>query len=224
MDQFFRYVINLESRKDRRGEMENQLRRIGWSAEFSQSVKPSRLGGFPSFGARGCFLSHLDALQRGETTGNHVLIMEDDLNFVSDFSPHWSKAVEALKTTDWSIFYPAHLLPRTSDGLLMIDSEQGIRCAHFVVFHSVAVPRIIAGLQKILSRPAGHPLGGPMHVDGAYSTLRRQNPDLRTFIFSPSLGTQRSSRSDIADLRSFDRISFLEPLMIALRRIKQRTR
>jgi glycosyl transferase, family 25 len=59
-----------------------------------------------------------------------------------------------------------------------------------------------------------------MHVDGAYSTIRQQNPNLNTYIFSPSLGRQRPSRSDIADLKLYDRIKTARPLMRKLRELR----
>ena len=67
-----------------------------------------------------------------------------------------------------------------------------------IVFRVEVAPRIIAGLETIMERAPGHVLGGPMHVDGAYSTIRAQNHDLKTYSASPPLGYQRSSRSDIS--------------------------
>jgi glycosyl transferase, family 25 len=222
-DDFFGYVINLEDRIDRRIEMEEQLRRVGWKAQFSHSDRPKDVGGFPSLGARGCYLSHLGTLRRGAIMKNHhVLIMEDDLNFVPGFSRLWDQVYEELQTKDWSIFYPAHVLDNAPSGLSVMDSRQGVMCTHFMLFNRVVVPRIIEGLETILARPAGHPLGGPMHVDGAYSTIRAQNPDLKTYIYSPSLGQQRSSRSDIVDLKFYDRIEALRPVVSTLRRFKRR--
>jgi glycosyl transferase, family 25 len=221
------YVINLEERRDRRIEMEEQLRRIGWMAQFSNSLRPSSADGFPSIGARGCFESHLATLERGRIFRAHVLIMEDDLNFAHGFSELWKRAMADIEATDWSIFYPAHLLPQddqTRDGLTAAAPDLEIRCTHFVMFHRDAVPKVIDGLKAILSRPPGHPLGGPMHVDGAYATIRQQNPNLKTYVYCPSLGYQRSSRSDIADLRLIDRIETLRPIVSRLRRIKQRLR
>ena len=51
-----------------------------------------------------------------------------------------------------------------------------VQCAHFLLINAAALTTVIKGLETILSRPAGHPLGGPMHVDGAYTTIRAQNP------------------------------------------------
>jgi hypothetical protein len=44
-----------------------------------------------------------------------------------------------------------------------------------------------------------------MHVDGAYSMFRARRPDVVTLVASPSLGGQRSSRSDITANRWYDR-------------------
>jgi GR25 family glycosyltransferase involved in LPS biosynthesis len=79
-------VINLECRKDRRAEMETQLRRIQWDAQFFPAVRPPDAGDFQSIGARGCFLSHLAVLKRAALQNDHAVIMEDDLNFSRDFS------------------------------------------------------------------------------------------------------------------------------------------
>jgi glycosyl transferase, family 25 len=222
-DEFSGYVINLEYRNDRRMEMEEQLRRVGWRAQFSHSERPNDAAGFPSIGSRGCFLSHLEMLRRGVVMKDrHVLIMEDDLNFVPGFGRLWDEVYDELKAKDWSIFYPGHVLDNTPNGLSMMGPKKGILCTHFMLFNRAVVPRIIEALEAILARPAGHPLGGPMHVDGAYSTIRAQNPDLKTYVYSPSLGLQRSSRSDIADLKFYDRIEALRPVLNTLRRFKRR--
>jgi glycosyl transferase family 25 len=220
MDEVQKFVINLEDRTDRRIEMEQQLRRIGWHAQFSHSGRENEPANFPSTGARGCFLSHLAMLKRGQNMKQHIALMEDDLNFVPRFSCLWNEAYKQLERTDWSIFYPGHVLNGEADGLSLIESEKPVLCTHFLVINRTAITKIIGGLETILSRPAGHPLGGPMHVDGAYSTIRKQNPELKTYVFSPSLGYQRASRSDIANLKSFDRIEALRPTVRWLRRLK----
>jgi glycosyl transferase, family 25 len=224
MDTFLKYVINLPERLDRRKEMEAQLRRIGWQAQFIAAAKPSAPDGFPSIGSRGCFLSHLEALRQGAPSNEHIVLMEDDLNFIPDFQALWREASKTLFTKDWSVFYAGHTLKHETNGLSLIPSTDGIVCAHFMMINRSAVRPLIQGLETILSRPPGHPLGGPMHVDGAYSTIRAQNPQFATYAFSPSLGYQRSSRSDIASPRFFDRIPVLRPVVSRLRQIKQALR
>ena len=59
-----------------------------------------------------------------------------------------------------------------------------------------------------------------MHVDGAYSMFRMRRPDVRTLMASPSLGGQRSSRSDIATNQWYDRTPILRGLARIARRGK----
>jgi GR25 family glycosyltransferase involved in LPS biosynthesis len=83
--------------------MQEQLDRIGWTAEFIKAVRPDDRGSFPSLGARGCFLSHIEVLKRSEDS--NVILLEDDLSFVEDASQLWTDAIGTLPA-DWSIFYP----------------------------------------------------------------------------------------------------------------------
>jgi glycosyl transferase family 25 len=216
-------VINLKSRQDRRVEMEAQLSRVGWHAEFFSAIRPQDAGGFPSIGARGCFLSHLSILRQAKDDGVETLIiMEDDLNFVKDFSPLWTVAYQELIRADrpWSMFYPAHNFSSVGEGLVQLPSQTGVQCTHFIVFNGRALHAIVRELEAILSRPPGHPEGGPMHVDGAYSTVRAKNAEILTFGYTPALGKQRPSRTDVGDQKFFDKIEFLRPMVRILRKLK----
>jgi GR25 family glycosyltransferase involved in LPS biosynthesis len=164
MTPIHKFVINLADRTDRRREMEAQLRRVGWEAIFQPATRPDTADGFPSVGARGCFLSHLATLNRGLGTRGHVLIMEDDLSFVKDFPRLWNAAIEDLETKNWSIFYAGHTLTTEHESLSILPPSQGILCSHFVLIHADAMQTIVDGLSAILSRPPGHPDGGPMHA------------------------------------------------------------
>jgi glycosyl transferase family 25 len=217
------YVINLPHRRDRRAETKRQLRRIGWNAEFVAAVRPSEPDGFPSIGARGCFLSHLDVLKRALDAGlARVVILEDDLNFCDTFPEQWPAAMAMLDDAPWSILYPGHLLSGLPDGLSRLPPSTAVQCTHFMMLNGPAIAEVVAGLEAILARPPGHPLGGPMHVDGAYSTIRLQNPALATYAISPALGYQRPSRTDIGDRKWFDRIPMLERPVNFARRWKLR--
>lgn len=205
-------VINLEHRVDRRSDMTAQLRRIGWEATFFPAVRPETAGDFPSIGARGCFLSHLEVLRNAARDDRHLVLMEDDLSFSNEFHAHWPRAIDNLMCVDWSIVYPAHQTDVDQVGLSPIPADLRVLQTHFMLINRTCISRIVAALETILARPAGHPLGGPMHVDGAYSTIRAQNPDLTTFVYSPSLGYQRSSRSDVTPRRLQDQVPGIEQL------------
>lgn len=212
-------VINLARRRDRRVETEHELARIGWSATFFPAIEPAEAGDFPSIGARGCFLSHLAVLKAArESAVARLIILEDDITFAPDFAIGWQSALLALASEPWSIFYPGHPLDGLMPGLSLLSPDTVVRGTHFMVINGEAIPQLIAGLETILSRPAGHPLGSPMHVDGAYSTIRAQNPTLKTFAYFPTLGRQRPSRTDVGAPRWFDRIDAIGPIVRLLRK------
>ncbi len=201
--------------------MQQQLSLVGWHAEFFSAIRPESAANFPSIGARGCFLSHLSVLKNAYDAGEgQLIILEDDVNFGPGFTDRWNSSMSELGSKDWSIFYPGHVLDSLPLGLSLIPRSVGVRCAHFMAVNSEAIPILIQGLESILSRPAGHPLGGPMHVDGAYSAIRAQQPSLVTYAYSPVLGYQRPSRTDIGSLKWFDRTPILRPVIEFARKLK----
>jgi hypothetical protein len=216
------FVINLEHRLDRRVEMEKQLLSIGWRAEFFSAIRPRDAGNFPSLGARGCFLSHLEVLKKAINYEiRQLIILEDDVSFVRGFAYEWQAAMAALDNQEWSIFYPGHVLKKLPIGVSALAPSMAVRCSHFMVIDRNAISKLITGLETIMARPSGHPLGGPMHVDGAYSTIRMQNPLLKTYACFPTLGYQRSSPTDIGDVKWFDRVFYVRPLASFARKLKR---
>lgn len=220
------YIINLPERIDRRRQMEEELKMLGFvepsRVVFFPAIKPDDRGDFPNLGARGCFLSHLAVLKEAQRENlNNVLIMEDDLLFTRFLIQQQDEAVNELQQLNWDIAYPGHgeSLPPGTEGIFQKYS-QPLVLAHFVAFNRKAIAQVVDFLEIVLSRPAGHPDGGPMHVDGAYSTFRMQHPDLVTLIANPSLGIQRSSPSSIAGYKWFETAPVLAQLLGAARSVK----
>ncbi|MEG3123318.1 glycosyltransferase family 25 protein [Sphingomonas sp. GB1N7] len=219
-------IINLPERKDRRREVTKELARIGALGDpqiaFFDAVKPTDPADFPSLGARGCFMSHLDILRAAVADGvGTLLIIEDDFNFTDDFAMSAREQIDRLFGADWDIFYGAYRLHGAMPVAgIPLSPEIAVETTAFVAFNSLALPRVIAFLEGILTRPAGSPDYGPMHVDGAYSVFRRLHPDVVTYVASPKLGYQRSSRSDISDSQPLiDRIPVLRDLATLARRV-----
>jgi glycosyl transferase family 25 len=211
-------VINLPSRADRRREMEAQLANVGIEAEFFAAIRPADSGRFPSVGHRGCCLSHLEVLKRARRDQvTRLLLLEDDLNFSRAFKQEWPRALREIELRDWSIFYPAHRFG--GGGLVQLSPTTPLLGTHMMLFNATIIDHLIAGLETIFSRPEGHPLGGPMPIDGAYTTLRAQNPNISTFAYSPALGYQRSSRSDIAEDKIVDKFTVLRPAIGLARKL-----
>lgn len=212
-------IINLADRSDRRADTERELEKVGWVGSFFLAERPAEPGKFESIGARGCFESHLAVLRRNVTT-ERLILLEDDVNFINGFRTYWSILADQLDRIEWSICYGGHKMPCTKEGLVNVDADEPITSAHFVIFNGRAIHRMVEALENIYAREAGDPNGGPMHVDGAYSTIRAQHPDLVTYAFCPSLGYQRSSRTDIGKQKWFDQTTFLRPIVHLARHMK----
>ena len=78
-------IINLPARRDRRRQMEAELRRAGLGADprvafFPGIVSPDHAP-FRARGEKGVFLSHLSILREAAKAGASVLILEDDADF-----------------------------------------------------------------------------------------------------------------------------------------------
>jgi hypothetical protein len=105
-----------------------------------------------------------------------------------------------------------------------VPSQEPIGCLHFVCFRGAVIEELPRYLRRILERPPGNPEGGPMHVDGALCWFRVAFPQFRTLAVTPPLGVQRSSRTDIHELRWFDRSPLTRGLAQSLPRLKRGVR
>ncbi len=223
-------VINLPHRDDRRREFADQLHRIGLSFDHPRvrlfaALRPAETSGFPSIGARGCFLSHLGVLREALAEGrDSVLICEDDLDFTPDMMRRLPALTAELQGQSWGLFYGGYASTpegeALSPDLVRTDPAQGIGCTHFYAVRGPAIADLVRYLEAILTRPPGDPAGGPMHVDGAISRFRADHPHYATLAAVPPIGVQRSSRTDIHVLRWFDRWPMVRDLVAALRRLR----
>ena len=92
-------------------------------------------------------------------------------------------------------------------------------CAHFYGVNGTVLGSFVQYLEAVLTRPAGHPEGGPMHYDGAINMFRERTAT-PTLFATPSLGWKRSSRSDIAPNRWYDELPLARRLIGGVRRIR----
>lgn len=232
------YVVNLPDRQDRRRDITKELANVDISfapnsVEIFPAIRPETAGEFPSVGARGCFLSHLSILKHArEQNVSNVLVIEDDLAISKTLVAQQSALIEQLQGQDWGMVYFGHnLTDHKLPGKHLNDRSReqgshlqrytmGIQTTHFYGVNGQILDRLIAFLEQVQQRPAGHPDGGPMHVDGAYSIFRAQNPDITTLIAEPNLGSQRSSRSDINASSWYDYMPLVRDVANAARGAK----
>jgi glycosyl transferase family 25 len=224
------YIVNLLERTDRLREIQEQLNLINLSNNHTSvyvfpAVRPTDQGEFDSIGARGCFLSHLGILKDAAFHNyKNILILEDDVNFSDNFITESTKAFKELSDRKWDIFYGGIKLTldetTISSNVQAVPSKTGIMTTHFVAFNGDVIIKFITELELMLTRKGGDPQGGPMHVDGAYSTIRGNYPEYKTFVALPVLAYQRASMTDIHELRWFDRVFLIRNIVAILRKFK----
>lgn len=219
-------VINLPERADRRRQIAGELAPLGLhlatgEAELFDAIRPDTAGDFPSRGARGAYLSHLEVLRRAHRDGiERLLVLEDDLVIDRRLAREFAGLAEKLRASDWDILYLGHLGEERPEEISLRSTDAAQQCLHFYAVQGRQLAPLIAYLEACLERPAGHPEGGAMHVDGAISMYRARQPACRTLLVEPSLGWQRPSRSDITDNRWYDRLPVLRAGVAILRRGK----
>ena len=219
------FVINLRHRSDRFRTVQAELTKHG--CEFPSdrvcpfwAVRPDEKGSFDTVGYRGAFLSHLGVLQEAHSRKlNNVLILEDDVKFADDLVRLERSLIFELKNRDWDIVqfgYESQHQLFQDDNACLFPYDDDLIGLHFYAVNGPAIPILIEFFELLLSRPTGHPDGGPMSPDGALNLCSRMS--FKRLIASPLLGTQRSSRSDCrGDLERFDRLPVVRHLATLVR-------
>jgi hypothetical protein len=198
------YVINLVERKDRLKEITSELQALGMTfadpnVRLLSATRCQESRGFPTAAVRGCFLSHLAILLQAQSDGlKNVLIMEDDLTVSPSFKEYCRRLIQEADQDPWGFLYFGHREDTPALNVPRLAHFTGpIATTHFYAVNAPILGSLIDYLQAVQLRPPGDPVGGPMHYDGALSMFRQAHPDINTLIAQPSLGWQRSSRSDI---------------------------
>ncbi|PSF37543.1 LPS biosynthesis glycosyltransferase [Aphanothece hegewaldii CCALA 016] len=221
------YIINLPIRQDRLKQITQELAKQGINLtsdhiDIFEGIRPTEPQGFPNIGSRGCFLSHLQILKQAQKKQlNNILILEDDLAFAPFFQKEQENIVEQLRSSNWGFVYLSHReqVTATSPVSLSPYSDSVLTTGFYGVNGTIIEP-LINFLEQLLTRPAGHPDGGPMHIDGAYSTFRKKHPEILTLISCPTIAWQSSSRSDISP-NFYDQIPVIREAATQLRKVKR---
>ena len=114
-------VINLDRRTDRMEKLVPQLEKLDIQYEKFSAVDGKQLGVDPIVAG---LQSHLQVMK--QITGQRVLILEDDAQFVEDFNEKFEKVIQTLPE-DWDIFYLGALVPKEVGLVRMVNRHWGIQ-------------------------------------------------------------------------------------------------
>lgn len=222
-DQYDRIVVvNLRHRTDRRKRMKAELAKIGLKDDervsFFPAIQTVDKGMFLRPGSHGCFLSHRSIIEDAAREGQSVAILQDDCQFLP--------AIVDFPATECDVFYGGY---EASDPDDLHGSN--IIGAHFMGFSTEAALKASHYLHRYLGCPNFE--GDPQAVahcrydskirppiDGAFVWFRRAHPELTTEF--AMLSKQRSSRSDVADRKWFDRMHIVRDAARIWRDIRNR--
>lgn len=225
------YIINLEDRSDRRRGVEGEFRAIGMEVpnekvRFYTAVRPTVQGDFYSIGAKGSFSSHRNVLKLAADEGlDNVLVVEDDVSFRNVRAEAVESVLASLCEQAWDVVYFGYLEPAVPGlpGPLSPWPHDTLG-GHFYAVNKRFLGIMIQYMNECELRPRNHPDGGPMSRDGAFNHIRYIKPNIRVLLAIPNFAHQRSSRTDIAPVKFFDRINWLRPTLQLLRNWKTQVR
>jgi len=182
--------INLAYRTDRRAEVEGELTRMGLSGERFDAIQERP-------GCVGCSKSHLAVLALAKERGwDHVLILEDDFQFVVD-KDTLSARIQAF--FDLKIPYDVLML---SYGMDSADPYNDIVCratraqtASGYLVHSRFYDALIANLSEAIPLLISTGRHWDYANDQCWKRLQRT---AQWFCMTTRIGTQRASYSDVS--------------------------
>jgi glycosyl transferase, family 25 len=223
-------IIHLRERIDRYNALKRELARIGIDVHDERVQIPDAPRamddyGFPSQQVYGNFLSHLDILRRAcNEQQKAILVLEDDAIFLHSLNDltFQRQLIQTLDTHEWGICYFGHPITRqlTNQPTGLIRTNLTFPCVHCYAVHQRVLADLVAYLESTMERPQGHPEGGKMYIDGALSMFRMRLPDVVTLVSNPALSIQRGSISGIAQIKWYEKVETLRPILGTARAIR----
>lgn len=190
--------INLNTRTDRRQEMEAELKRLQVPPEKILRWEATRL---PKNGALGCTMSHIAVLEYIQTlpdTIRNILVLEDDFNFADDAELVKKSLNEFLSypRDSWDLALLSYaVISRDNHNDLVSIALVSSRTSGYLINRS-SVPKVLSNFKEgrdLLIK----------HKKESYNIDRywwRVMKDRKTFYFNEALGHQRESYSNITSM------------------------
>ena len=185
------FYINLESRTDRREQVEEQLRNVGLTcAQRFNAVKLDD-------GRVGCSMSHLKCLSIAkEKKWDHVLICEDDIEFLNPglFINQLNRFLSRHNNWDVVLLAGNNIPPYTRDGDECVKVARCQTTTGYLVnghYYDVLIQNIKNSIVNLLREPANHV---NYAIDKYWFSLQQRD---NWYLLTPLTVVQREGYSDI---------------------------
>ena len=193
--------INLDNRKDKRAAVEAELAKVGWSGQRFGGIKKTP-------GELGCALSHTAAVQLflDHPSARHVLILEDDFEFVRDPRADVARFLDRFGADGWDVLMLSSntMLEEQYDDVSYITRILDAQTTSGYAVTRAFAPTLLASFSRSSELLANVSL---RHADGAVQSdhcidqhWKRLQPHARWFCLAPRAGIQRPGLSDISGL------------------------
>jgi glycosyl transferase, family 25 len=220
-------IVHLPEREDRYEALSRELRRLNIDIRASKinipfAPRPKDANGFPSRGVYGNFLSHLEIHKQALEDGlESVWVLEDDAIFSRRMVRSQEALAHELQHRKWDLCFFGHTLRKELAGQPpgLVPPTADFPWAHCYAVHSQVLPRLVDYLERTLDRPPGHPEGGKLYIDAAFTLFRRFNPDVIALVSNPRLSIQKGCFSSLNDRRWYDK-SVTRGLVSAARNLR----
>jgi glycosyl transferase family 25 len=185
------FYINLESRVDRKHQIENELQNLNLKYERFNAI-------YDSFGIVGCTKSHLEVIKIAkERKLKNVLIFEDDFQLLVTNEEFWNQINKFFKKNiDYDIVMLSYNMMKSeeydADLLKVFDAQT----ASGYIVNENMYDKLIKVWEEALPLLASTGKHWIYANDQIWKTLQPQN---NWFAFKKRLGKQRASFSNLAN-------------------------
>ena len=186
------FYINLESRTDRKAQVEEQLRNVGLTcAQRFNAVKLED-------GRVGCSMSHLKCLSIAkEKKWPHVLIVEDDIEFLNPglFINQMNRFLSRHNNWDVVLLAGNNVPPHIRDGDECVKISRCQTTTGYLVnghYYDMLIENIKNSIVKLLKEPENHI---KYSIDRYWFFLQKRD---NWYLLTPLTVVQREGYSDIA--------------------------
>lgn len=184
--------INLDSRTDRREQIESELVKMNWTEKAERFSAIS----MPNLGAIGCSMSHLNCLKLAKKNDwTHVLILEDDVVFTDPEVLNAQTTLFFKTINEWDVllFSGNCHKPYQEINASCVKVSRCLTTAAYLVkrdYYDTLIRNITQGIQRLIETKMKYMFA----IDVYWMKLQERD---RWYLIVPITATQRSNYSDI---------------------------